>query len=63
MDGEIYVARRKSAKGNFYKCVVFQSKNPSIPPIIVSFDETLMYKLAEIEGCILREYVVDEADV
>lgn len=62
MDGYIYVASRKSAKGNLYKCVVFQSKNPSIPPITVSFDETLMYKLAEIEGCLLRDYVVDEVD-
>lgn len=60
MDGKIYVARRKSAKGNYYKCVVFQSENSSIPPITVSFDEVLMYKLAETEGCLLREYVVDE---
>lgn len=62
MDGCLYVARRKSAKGNFYKCVVFQSKDPNIPSITVSFDEKLMYKLAEIEGCLLREYVVDEVD-
>lgn len=62
MDGRIYVARRKSAKGNFYKCVVFQSEDLKMPPITVSFDESLMYRLAEIEGCLLRDYVVDEVD-
>lgn len=62
MDGKIYVARRKSAKGNFYKCVVFQPENVDTPPVTISFDETLMYKLAEMEGCLLREYVVDEVD-
>lgn len=62
MDGKIYVARRKSAKGNYYKCVVFQPEKVDIPPITISFEETLMYKLAEMEGCLLREYVVDEVD-
>lgn len=62
MDGKLYVARRKSAKGNFYKCVVFRSEDIKIPPIVVSFDESLMYRLAEIEGCLLRDYVVDEVD-
>lgn len=62
MDGKLYVARRKSAKGNFYKCVVFQPENVDASPITISFDETLMYKLAETEGCLLREYVVDEVD-
>lgn len=60
MDGKIYVARRMSAKGNYYKCVVFQSENSHISPITVSFDETLMYKLAEMEGCLLRDYIIDE---
>lgn len=60
MDGNLYVARRKSAKGNYYKCVVFQPEKADIAPITISFDETLMYKLAEMEGCLLREYVVDE---
>lgn len=63
MDGKIYVARRKSAKGNFYRCVVFRPEDIKIPPIVVSFDEKLMYRLAEIECCLLRDYVVDEADV
>ena len=62
MDGNIYVARRKSAKGNYYKCVVFQPENVDTPPVIISFDEALMYKLADMEGCLLREYVVDEVD-
>lgn len=62
MDGKIYVARRKSAKGNFYKCVVFQSEDVNIPSITISFDELLMFKLAEMEGVSLREYVVDEVD-
>ena len=62
MDGKLYVARRKSAKGNCYKCVVFQPENVDAPPITISFDETLMYKLAELEGCLLREYVIDEVD-
>ena len=62
MDGKLYVACRKSAKGNYYKCVVFQPENIDTPPITVSFDENLMYKLAEMEGCLLREYVVDEVD-
>lgn len=62
MDGKIYVARRKSAKGNSYKCVVFQPENVDTPPVTISFDENLMYKLAEMEGCLLREYVVDEVD-
>lgn len=62
MDGKLYVARRKSAKGNYYKCVAFQPENVDTPPIIISFDEMLMYKLAELEGCLLREYAVDEVD-
>ena len=48
MDGKLYVARRKSAKGNYYKCVAFQPENVDTPPITISFDETLMYKLAEM---------------
>lgn len=62
MDGKLYVARRKSAKGNYYKCVAFQPEDVDTPPITISFDETLIYKLAEMEGCLLREYVVDEVD-
>lgn len=62
MIGNLYVARRKSAKGNYYKCVVFKPDSDKEHSITVSFDPTLMYKLAEEEGVLLREYVIDEVD-
>lgn len=60
MDGKLYVARRKSAKGNSYKCIVFAPEDESLKEIVISFDELTMYRLAEMEGCTLADYAVEE---
>lgn len=60
MDGKLFVAQRKSKKGSFYKCVVFAPEDESLKEIVVSFDELIMYRLAEAEGCALADYVVEE---
>lgn len=60
MFGELFVSQRKSKKGNFYKCIVFAPENKSLKEIVLSFDELVMYRLAEMEGCTLTGYVVEE---
>lgn len=60
MFGKLFVSQRKSKKGNYYKCVVFAPENESLKEIVLSFDEFTMYRLAEMEGCLLADYVVEE---
>lgn len=60
MFGKLFVSQRKSKKGNYYKCVVFAPEDKSLKEIVISFDELLMYRLAEMEGCTLADYVVEE---
>lgn len=60
MDGKLFVAQRKSKKGNYYKCIVFAPEDKSLKEIVISFDELVMYHLAEMEGCTLADYVVEE---
>lgn len=60
MFGKLFVSQRKSKKGNYYKCVVFVPEDESLKEIVISFDELLMYRLAEMEGCTLSNYVVEE---
>lgn len=60
MFGELHVAQRKSKKGNFYKCIVFVPENESLKKIVLSFDELTMRRLAEMEGCTLADYAVEE---
>ena len=60
MFGKLFVSQRKSKKGNFYKCIVFAPENESLKKIVLSFDELTMHRLAEMEGCTLADYVVEE---
>lgn len=60
MFGKLFVSQRKSKKGNYYKCIVFVPEDESLKEIVISFDELLMYRLAEMEGCTLADYVVEE---
>lgn len=60
MFGELFVSQRRSKKGCFYKCVVFVPENKSLKEIVLSFDELIMYRLAEMEGCTLADYAVEE---
>ena len=60
MFGKLFVSQRKSKKGNYYKCVVFAPEDKSLKEIVISFDELVMYHLAEMEGCTLADYVVEE---
>lgn len=60
MFGRLFVSQRKSKKGGSYKCIVFVPENESLKEIVVSFDELVMYRLAEMEGCTLAGYVVEE---
>lgn len=60
MFGKLFVSQRKSKKGNFYKCIVFAPENESLKKIVLSFDELTMHRLAEMEGCTLSDYVVEE---
>lgn len=62
MFGKIFVAQRRSKKGKYYKCIVFAPENEYLKEIVVSFDELTMRRLAEMEGCTLSEYVVDDED-
>lgn len=60
MFGKLFVSQRKSKKGNYYKCIVFAPEDESLKEIVVSFDELTMRRLAEMEGCTLADYVVEE---
>lgn len=60
MFGKLFVSQRKSKKGNFYKCIVFAPENESLKEIVLSFDELTMHRLADMEGCTLADYVVEE---
>ena len=60
MFGKLFVSQRKSKKGNFYKCIVFAPEDESLKEIVVSFDELTMHRLAEMEGCMLADYAVEE---
>lgn len=62
MFGRLFVSRRKSKKGSSYKCIVFVPENESQKEIVVSFDELIMYRLAEMEGCTLADYAVEEPE-
>lgn len=62
MFGKLFVSQRKSKKGNFYKCIVFAPENDFLQEIVLSFDELTMHRLAEMEGCTLANYVVDESE-
>ena len=60
MFGKLYVSQRRSKKGLYYKCVVFVPEDKSLKEIVLSFDELTMHRLAEMEGCTLADYVVEE---
>lgn len=60
MFGKLYVAQRKSKKGNYYRCIVFAPENGASKEIVLSFDQLTMHCLAEMEGCTLADYVVEE---
>ena len=60
MFGKLFVSQRKSKKGNYYRCIVFVPENKPSEEIVLSFDELTMYRLAEMEGCSLAEYAVEE---
>ena len=60
MFGRLYVSQRKSKKGGSYKCIVFVPENESLKEIVISFDELTMHRLAEMEGCTLADYAIEE---
>lgn len=60
MFGKLFVSQRKSKKGVYYKCIVFAPENDFLREFVVSFDELTMHRLAEMEGCTLAEYAIDE---
>lgn len=60
MFGKLFVSQRKSKKGNRYKCIVFAPENESLEEIVLSFDELTMHRLAEMEGCTLTDYAIEE---
>lgn len=60
MFGKLFVSQRRSKKGPYYKCVVFAPEDESLKEIVLSFDELTMHRLAEMEGCTLADYVVEE---
>ena len=60
MFGKLFVSQRKSKKGNYYKCIVFAPEDESLKEIVISFDELVMYRLAEMEGCTLADYAIEE---
>lgn len=60
MFGKLFVSQRRSKKGSYYKCVVFAPEDKSLKEIVLSFDELTMHRLAEMEGCTLSDYVVEE---
>lgn len=60
MFGRLFVSQRKSKKGGPYKCIVFAPEDESLKEIVVSFDELVMYRLAEMEGYTLADYAIEE---
>ena len=62
MFGKLFVSQRKSKKGNYYKCIVFTPEDESLKEIVISFDELTMHRLAEMEGCTLTDYAVEEPE-
>lgn len=62
MFGKLFVAQRRSKRGKYYKCIVFDPENEDSKEFVVSFDELTMRRLAEMEGCTLAEYVIDEEE-
>lgn len=60
MFGNLFVSQRKSKKGNFFKCIVFVPEDKSRKEIVISFDELTMHRLAEMEGCTLTDYAIEE---
>lgn len=62
MFGKLFVSQRKSKKGNYYKCIVFAPEDESLKEIVISFDELTMHRLAEMEGCTLADYAVEEPE-
>lgn len=63
MFGKLFVSQRKSKKGGSYKCIVFAPEDESLKEIVVSFDKLVMYRLAEMEGCTLADYAVEEPEM
>ena len=62
MFGKLLVSQRKSKKGNYYKCIVFVPEDKSLKEIVLSFDELTMHRLAEMEGCTLADYAIEEPE-
>lgn len=62
MFGKLFVSQRKSKKGNYYKCIVFAPEDESLKEIVLSFDELAMHRLAEMEGCTLADYAIEEPE-
>lgn len=62
MFGKLFVSQRKSKKGNFYRCIVFSPEDETLKDLVLSFDELMMYRLAEMEGCTLEECIIEESD-
>ena len=62
MFGRLFVSQRRSKKGNYYKCIVFAPENESFKEIVISFDELTMHRLAEMEGCTLADYAIEEPE-
>lgn len=62
MFGKLFVSQRRSKKGNCYKCIVFAPENESFKEIVLSFDELTMRRLAEMEGCTLADYAIEEPE-
>lgn len=60
MFGNLFVSRRKSKKGKYYKCIVFAPENESFKELVISFDELTMHRLAEMEGCTLAAYAIED---
>lgn len=59
MQGNLFVARRKSQKG-YYNCVVFEPDDKNISPFIVTFDQLIQYRMAQMENVAFDEYVEDQ---
>ena len=62
MFGKLFVSQRRSKKGNYYKCIVFVPEDASLKEIVISFDELTMHRLAEMEGCTLADYAIEEPE-
>lgn len=62
MFGKLFVSQRRSKKGHYYKCIVFAPEDESLREIVLSFDELTMRRLAEMEGCTLANYAIEEPE-